>query len=99
MVHQKIRNMVHFGDPCWHFEHVFLHKSSSQKYFGDWVLCISTLGEGPLGPLWVELLEVKPIDGVSEASPVRFRQDVCPLSEVVFDDVGSFPQGFKHSWP
>ena len=62
-------------------------------------LCTLTLGEGPLGPLWVELLEVKAVDGVSEASLVRFRQDVCPLLETMLNDVGSFPQGFKLSWP
>ena len=94
MLHQQIRNMVHFGDPWCHFERV-LTKSSSQKYFGDWILCTLILGEGPLGPLWVQFLEVKAVDGVSEASPVRFLQDVCPLSEAVFDYVGSFPQGFE----
>ena len=43
----------------------------------------------------MEFLEVKAIDGVVEAGLVRFRQDVCPLSEAMFDDVWSFPQGFE----
>ena len=54
--------------------------------------------EGPSWPLWVKFLEVKAVDGVTEACPVRFRQDVCPLLEAMFDDVGSFLQGFELSW-
>ena len=53
---------------------------------------------GPSWPSWVELLEVKAIDEVAEACPALFRQDVCPLTEAMFYDVGSFPQGFELSW-
>ena len=55
--------------------------------------------EGSSWPLCVKFLEVKQIDEVAEACPVWFRQDVCPLSEAIFDDVGSFPEGFELSWP
>ena len=55
--------------------------------------------EGPSWPLWVEFLEVKAVDGVIEAGPIWLRQDVCPLSEAMFSDVGSFPHGFELSWP
>ena len=52
---------------------------------------------GPSWPLWVEFLEVKAVDGFVEAGPIWFHQDVCPLSEAIFDDVWSFPQGFELS--
>ena len=52
---------------------------------------------GPAWPLWVEFLEVKAVDGVAEVCPIWFHQDVCPLAEAMFYDVGSFPQGFELS--
>ena len=100
MLHKKIRNRVQVGDPWWHFEHASLHKSLGQKYFGDWVLVYSNnRGQGLLGPLWVEIVEVKAIDGVSEVGPVQFHQDICPLPEAIFDDIGPFPHGFELSCP
>ena len=64
-----------------------------------WLRCTFNLGEGPFRALQVQFLEVKDVDGVIEAGLVWFRQDVCPLSEENFNDVGSFPQGFELSWP
>ena len=55
--------------------------------------------EGPSFPLWVKFLEVKVVNRIAEPCLVWFHQDVCPLSEEMFYNVRSFPQGLEIFWP
>ena len=78
--------MIHFGTLS------MLFYIRVKNIFVIGFLCtLNSRGKGLLGPLWVELLEVKVVDRVSEVGPIWFRQDVCPLPETMFDDIGPFP--------
>ena len=96
MLHQKpeirFRLVVH-GDTF----SVFCNKYFGQKFTVVGFVYIHSR-EGPSWPLWVEFLEVKAVEGVSEVGLVWFCQYVCPLTEAIFNDIGPFPQGFELSW-
>lgn len=45
--------------------------------------------------LWVEFLEVPPVDGLVENAPFRLGEHVCPLVQTIGDDVGTALEGDK----
>ena len=43
----------------------------------------------------IEPLKVEPIVGILQEVVVGVHKDICPLSEVVMDDIWAIPHGFK----